>query len=275
MPHRRSADSRDRQGAAVLYDSHVHLDDPSWPVEQMLGELSNLTELDGAMTAGYGPERFAASRAICAGDPRVVRSLGLHPWWLAGQTPAQRDQGWQALLDELDDGPAVALGEIGLDKGLRARLSLEDQLHWMERGLLLARERELPVVLHIVGWYGRALELLRRLGGPWPGVVHRWSGPVELVADFAALGLHISLALEPRSDLTKRAALARAIPRERLLVESDWPFGELTYPQAAVVTRKLAEQIAEWRNDHPEDLLKIVRQNGRSLYLGAQAGQRP
>lgn len=262
-------------GAVVLYDSHVHLDDPAWSVEQILDELSNFGELDGAMTAGYGPERFAASRAICAGDPRVERSLGLHPWWLAGQSPAQRDQGWRALLAELDRGPAVALGEIGLDKGLRTRLSLDEQLHWMERGLRLARDLELPVVLHIVGWYGRAMELLRRLGGPWPGVVHRWSGPVELVTDFAALGLHISLALEPRSDLVKRAELARAIPRERLLVESDWPFGELTYPQAAVATRKLAEQIAEWRNELPDDLLKVVRQNARSLYLGAQAGQRP
>lgn len=261
--------------SAWLYDSHAHLDDPDWPVEAMLAELRGLEGWDGALTAGYGPERFAASRAICAGEPRVVRAVGLHPWWLAAQAPAQREAGWQALVDELAQIGVVALGETGLDKGLRARLDLATQLAWMERSLRLARDRGLPVVLHVVGWYGHALALLRRLGGPWPGVVHRWSGPAELVADFVALGLHVALALEPRSDPARRAAVARAVPAGRLLIESDWPFGDLTYPQAAAATLALAAEVAEWRGEDAEGLLRQVRRNGRSLYLEAPAAARP
>lgn len=259
----------------MLYDSHVHLDDPEGSVEQILQELAGLQQWQGALTAGYGPERFAASRAICDRDPRVVRAVGLHPWWLAARQPEEREQGWRDLHDELRRGPVAALGEIGVDRGLRLRMGVDEQLAWMERGLRLARQLQLPVVLHIVGWYGKALALLTALGGPWPGVVHRWSGPVELVPAYTALGLHISLALEPRSDAAKRAAVAQAVPSARLLVESDWPFGDLTYTQAVDETRKLAQQMALWRQEPAEELLQKVRDNARSLYLGGGVSAAP
>ncbi len=251
-----------------MYDSHAHLDDPATAVAQMLALLGRLPDWQGALTAGYGPERFVASRQLCAADPRIVRSLGLHPWWLAEHPAAHRELGWLKLLEELQSWPAVALGEIGLDKGLRERLDLDQQAHWFERGLRLAQQQRLPVVLHIVGWYGRALEILRQVAPQWRGVVHRWSGPPELVQPYADLGLHISLALEPRPNQVKRAVIAQVVPLERLLVETDWPFLDLSYSQALAAAQQLLSQVADWRGQDLALLQEAVYSNARALYLG-------
>jgi TatD DNase family protein len=252
-----------------VFDSHAHLDDPDWSPEAIASQLAALRATagwQGVLTAGYGPERHAASRALCQSHPEVVRALGLHPWWLAAQTPEARESGWQALVAELDRGDAVALGELGLDRQLKERMALADQRDWLVRGLAEARRRELPIVLHIVGWYGHALDVLRAAGGSWRGVVHRWSGPLELVAPFVDLGLHVSLALEPRAGPEKRAAIARAVPPVRLLIESDWPFGELDYVAAVQATAQLAADVAHWRGEAPALVLERAAAEARQLY---------
>lgn len=253
-----------------MFDSHAHLDDPDWPPALLARQLDDLRrhgQWQGVLTAGYGPERHEASRALCAAYPGVVvRSLGLHPWWLAARDGAGREAGWTALLGELDRGDAVALGELGLDKQLKDRLDLDTQLHWLERGLGEARRRNLPLVLHIVGWYGHALAALQAAGGAWRGVVHRWSGPPELVGPFAELGLHLSLALEPRGIPARRAAVARRVPASRLLIESDWPFADLDYPAAVAATAQLAADVADWRGETAQQVLGRSADLARQLY---------
>ena len=117
--------------------------------------------------------------------PRLWRAVGLHPEALAA---GLGEEAWELMTAELDAPGVVALGEIGLDRRYRDVLPLDVQLAWFRRGLELARARGLPVVLHLVGWHGHALELLRALPPPG-GVVHRWSGAVEMVPAFEALGL--------------------------------------------------------------------------------------
>lgn len=220
----------------------------------------------GAVTAGYGPERFEASRLLCQRFTQIHRAIALHPEWLARAPADTREAAWQQLLAELDRGRVAALGEIGLDRRYRDVLPLPEQISWLHRGLQLAVERQLPIVLHLVGWHGHALDALRQLPLAQGGVIHRYSGAVELVPHFAALGLHISLSLEPRQDLAKRAALARAIPFDRLLVETDWPFGELSYPQALEAMAAMTQQIADWHGVTLADLQIQLAKNAAKLY---------
>lgn len=261
LPH--APDQTSRQ----FFDSHAHLDDPQWPAEETVASVAGRDGWLGTLSAGYGPERFAASRAACASEPRVARALGLHPWWLADRDEAERERGWTALQAELAVGDAVAIGELGLDKSLKERFSAADQERWMRRELALAVHHDLPLVLHIVGWYGKALDILRQAGQPWRGVVHRWSGPAALVPDYVALGLHISLALEPRENPDKRAAVARAVPAGRLLVESDWPFAQLDYGAALDATWDLAERVAYWRGEPVQALVAAHNASCRDLFF--------
>ena len=250
----------------AIFDSHAHFDDPACAPHELAVELGHLPAWDGAVSAGFGPERFAGSRAICSAEPRLQRALGLHPWWLASHTEAAREAGWAELRAELDLGDAVAIGETGVDKGRRELMATDLQIRWFNRHLHEARRRNLPLVLHIVGWHGHAIAALARAGGNWRGVVHRFSGAAELVRDYVALGLSVSLALEPRADPIAREAIARAVPSDRLLLETDWPCRGLRYPAAVAELRALALQIAQWRAQDASSLVALTRRNALALF---------
>lgn len=252
-----------------MIDSHAHLDDPQADPIDILAQLTRLrgSGWSGAVVAGYGPERFARGRALCAGQPLLRRAVGLHPEWLAACVSDQaRQQAWQDLQAESRHDTIVAIGEVGVDKRFREKMPAIAQQMWLARGLLLAAQRRLPVVLHVVGWHGHALEVLRQ--GPLPngGVVHRFSGSPDMVPQYEALGLHIGVCLEPREDPVRRAALVRAIHPERIVIETDWPLHELSYADCYAKLMELAAQVAVWRGADLPGLLVQLARNTRMLY---------
>src|SRR5690606_10769073 len=98
---------------------------------------------------------------------------------------------------------------------------------WLFREqLALAREVDLPVILHVLSAHGRAIELMREDGLPRAGgVMHRYSGPPDLVLIYEAMNLHVSftgIICQPRAN--KPRAAAQRVSLERLLVETDAPF---------------------------------------------------
>lgn len=238
------------------------------PADALHAALDRLTTQGwpGVLTAGYGPERFARSRELAERWPLIRRAVGLHPEHLAELTEPQREQVFVQMEAELAHPSVVALGEIGLDKRYKLPMPLALQLTWFERGLLTATTHKLPVVLHIVGWHGHALDLLRRLGVPHGGAVHRWSGPLEMLKDFENLGLGISMSLEPRETPEKRQALAEQVRADRLLVETDWPFLRMDYAAAVEKMQEMAEKIAQWRQVPLDVLREQVEANARRLY---------
>ncbi len=250
-------------------DSHVHLDDPDEPEPRLHAALQQLVTngWPGALTAGYGPERLARSRALAEAWPQIRRAVGMHPEYLAKlPDDATRQQAHVAMRAELAHPSVVALGEIGLDRRYKDVWPLAAQIAYLEAGLLDARAHELPVVLHLVGWYGHALAVLQRVGVPFGGAVHRWSGPLELVPAFEALGLGIAMALEPRENLANRALLAQRIAADKLLLETDWPFLDLPYDVAVDHLAALGAQVAAWRAEPVAALQIRVAENARRLY---------
>ena len=250
-------------------DSHAHLDDPDVPAPQLHDALQRLVDggWPGTLTAGYGPERFEKSRQIAERWPLVRRAIGMHPEYLARLPDDHaREAARLAMCAELAHPSVVALGEIGLDQRYQKLWPLPAQLAYFEAGLREATLLRLPVVLHIVHWHGHALDLLRRVGVPFGGAVHRWSGPLELVPAYEALGLGIAMSLEPRENPDKRRRLAQTIAANRLLLESDWPFLSLSYDEAVAQMTQLGLQIADWRGESADDLQVRLAENARNLY---------
>ena len=105
----------------------------------------------------------------------------------------------------------VAIGEIGLDRSRHVPPdSFERQESYFRAQLALARDLNLPVVLHVVRAHGAALDILRSDGLPRAcGVMHSYSGSGEMVPAFAALGLMFSFsgaATFPAAKKLRRAA---------------------------------------------------------------------
>ncbi len=255
--------------SAPWLDSHTHLDDPDEPPERLHEAITRLVDAGwpGALTAGYGTERLVRSRELAERWPLIRRAVGMHPEYLAKLPDDRaRERAHAAMCAELRHPSVVAVGEIGLDRRYKDIWPLAQQIVFLEAGLREAAARQLPVVLHLVGWYGHALDALRRVGVPFGGAVHRWSGPLELVPAFESLGLGIALALEPRENLAKRALLAQTIAADKLLVETDWPFRDLRYDEAVRQMAQLGAQVATWRGEAVAALHIRLAQNAQRLY---------
>lgn len=206
-----------------MRDAHCHLDLCEDPAAAMAAGAA--AGVQGWIVAGVDPEGWARQAAIAEADPRVSVSYGLHPWAAA----AASDEQVGPLLEALDAalaGPVrpVGLGELGLDHGRRGPPPTRARQERAFRAqLAMARERDLPVILHLVAAPGRALEILRQDGLPAAGgMVHRWSGPAELVPACVKLGLHLSFSPAFLHSERLRAALV-ATPDHALLLETDAP----------------------------------------------------
>lgn len=190
-----------------------------------------------AAAAGHG-----VRSVVCAGtDPRrdehvpqtplrVHRAFGIHPQHADRLALAAQLEALTRRLDMVRD--VVALGECGLD--LRAgQPPLDVQERTFRAQLELARERGLPVILHVVRAQAKALAILEEVTrhGPLPagGVWHAFAGPAEAVDRALRLGLALSVGALVFNDGARRlrAALPR-IPAERLLVETDAPHAALS-----------------------------------------------
>jgi len=200
----------------------------------------------------------------------VDAAVGIHPHVAAGAS----DDAWAAIVELADEAGVVAVGETGLDydRGFSPRIA---QLVNLRRHLLLGRAVGLPVILHCRSKPGRRdahddlLAELRRAGAGGPAwampvgrpaaLLHSFSGPLDYAEVALALGLAVSFAgLVFRAGEEASAEVARRVPPERLLVETDSPYlappgapRRRNEPRWVGVT---AAWLAEQRGDDPAAL---------------------
>ena len=210
-----------------MIDSHCHLDAAAFDAdrEEVLARAlaRGVTDL---VVPAVGPDAWAPLVALCRGRSGLHPALGIHPQLLPALDPRHDDRHLADLEAALARGGAVAVGECGLDGAAGASgAPLDRQVVVLRGHLALARRHRLPVVLHALRSLEPLLALLRS-EPPLPagGVLHSFGGGPEQVPAFAALGLHFSFAGPVTYENARRPlAAARAVPRDRLLVETDAP----------------------------------------------------
>uniref|UniRef100_A0ACD5V4S2 Uncharacterized protein n=1 Tax=Avena sativa TaxID=4498 RepID=A0ACD5V4S2_AVESA len=209
--------------AMRLFDAHCHLQDP-----RIAAAAPSLIR---AATAS-GVSRFAVNgtsekdwhlvKQMAQEHPAVVPCFGLHPWWVPERSPDWMD----SLRRFLAETPEAAVGEIGLDKGSHGKtIDFGDQVEVFQRQLELAKELEKPVSVHCVRAFGDLLEILKRTG-PFPAgvLLHSYLGSAEMVPSLANLGCYFSLSgFLAGMKSTKTKKMLKAIPLDRILLETDAP----------------------------------------------------
>lgn len=203
----------------MLVDSHCHLDAPEFDADRR-------TVIARARAAGVTrqvvPAVSAASwpglREACRLDHGLHAAYGLHPMYLA----EHRREHIAQLRDWLEHERPVAVGECGLDffiEGLDPAL----QAHYFEAQLRLARDFELPVIVHARKAVDAVLATIRRFA-PLRGVVHSYSGSIEQANRLNAQGFMIGLGGPVTYERAHRLRrVARELPLDWLLLETDAP----------------------------------------------------
>ena len=209
-----------------MIDTHCHLDDALLePDRAEVLARARAAGVTDVLVPATGPAGWAPLLELVAATPGLHAGLGIHPQLLPALDP-RGDEGRLADLDAaLGRGGAVAVGECGLDgPSVAEGASMERQVAVLAGHLTLARKHRLPVMLHAFRAHDAMLALLERDGLPSGGVLHSFSGSAEQVAPYARLGLHFAFAGPLTWERARKPVLAaRAVARDRLLLETDAP----------------------------------------------------
>jgi TatD DNase family protein len=214
-----------------LFDAHCHLGDArvAHCAQALLAQARADAGVAHAVVNGTCEADWAAVADLAAAAPRgvVIPSFGLHPWRVADASPRWAD----ALEAALAAHPRAALGEAGLHAGGACAASLAQQDVALRTQLALATRTRRPLSLHCVGAPAALYDALRACAPP-DGyartglLLHGYSGSAEMIPRFAALGACFSFSATLASWSPARAAATlRAVPDDRLLLETDAPDG--------------------------------------------------
>ena len=202
-----------------LYDSHCHLDAAEFDADRP-AVLARARDAGVARQLVPAVDRASwdAIRTLCAAEPGLRPAYGLHPMFLGRHQPGHLDE----LRDWLESERPAAVGECGLDFFVDG-LDPDKQRLYFRRQLELARDFDLPVVLHARRAVEEVIATLREVGGQ-RGVVHSWSGSEEQARQLFELGFCLGIGGPVTYDRAKRLRRTVAsMPLDCLLLETDAP----------------------------------------------------
>lgn len=241
-----------------LRDAHCHYQFAEVPYAAV--EQARADGVGQAMVNGSAPADWDDVAALGRRDPRNRVSFGLHPW----DVPAA-PAGWEDRLREiLVAHPTAGVGEMGLDRWVKDFDPVAQEAAFRAQ-LALAVELDRALTIHCVKAVGPLMDIVRAAELPRRGfLLHSWNGPAELVPELARLGAYFSFSahhLIPRkADL--RVQFAAAIPRERILIETDAP---ALCPAPEFRLRELAPDAAGVEQNHPSNLVRINAELARTM----------
>jgi TatD DNase family protein len=251
-----------------LFDTHAHLHFPEYDADRA-EVLARAREagVRGIITIGTEVPTSRAAIALAGQLSDVWASVGVHP-----HDAAEADEPTLEEIERLAAAPrVVAVGEIGLD--FFRDLSPRDTQQRVFRHLLgVARRARKPVIVHCRDAHAEVLAILgdervQEVGG----VMHCFSGDVDVARRCLDLGLFVSLA-GPVTYPNARALpeVARYVPADRLVVETDCPFlppqghrGKRNEPALIAIT---AARVAELRGESLPELARQTSANARRLF---------
>ena len=251
----------------MVIDTHAHLEMEAFDDDrEAVLDRAAAAGLTAIITVGTTLPDCEKAVTLAGRYAPVYAAVGVHPHEVKGIDASTYD----ALRRLAREPKVVAIGEIGLDffYDLSPR---EVQLRRFAEQLDLAEELDLPVIIHDRDAHAETLGLLRQRKGRLRGTLHCFSGDAAMARECIDLGFHLSVA----GPVTYRKAdqlreVAREIPPERLLIETDAPYlapqphrGKRNEPAYVLDT---ARRLAEIRGITAGELEHLTAANARRLF---------
>lgn len=248
------------------FDSHAHYDDSRFDADrdEVLASLQAVG-IGAVVNAASDVESSRAALALALRYDFLWATAGVHPH----EASSLDDEALLAVEQLCCSGErVVALGEIGLDyfydfapRGVQRAA--------FERQLALARELDMPVVIHSRDAAQDTLELVQKYRPQ--GVIHCFSGSAELARQYAAMGMYIGFTgVVTFPNARKPLEAAAAVPLSKLLIETDCPYlAPVPFRGKRCDSSMLphtAAAVAAARGIAPDELIRATWENAACVY---------
>ena len=250
----------------VLVDSHCHLDASEFDGDrEAVISRARGAGVHQQMVPAVDAASWPKLREVCAGTPGLYPAYGLHPMYL----DAHRGEHLAQLREWIERERPLAVGECGLDYFVDG-LDRDAQSNYFEGQLQLAREFDLPVIVHARRAVDAVIAAIRK-AGKLRGVIHSYSGSMEQARQLWDLGFMLGLGGPVTYERANRLRkLAAEMPLEHLLLETDAPDqpdvgirGERNEPARL---REVLRVIAELRGEEQAHVAAVTTANARRLF---------
>ncbi|MBE0597526.1 MAG: YchF/TatD family DNA exonuclease [Desulfuromonadales bacterium] len=252
-----------------LVDTHAHLDNAQFRDDREAVIARALEQgVTRLLTVGTDLASSRLSIEIASAHPEVYAAVGIHPH----DALTASEETLEQLRELITSAPkVVAVGEIGLDF-YRDRAPREAQREAFRRQIRLAREVDLPLIVHDRDAHQEVLQILREENAQEiGGVLHCFSGDLEMARQCLELGFYLSFPgtiTYPKNEELRQ--VVRGVPIDRLLVETDCPYlapqpfrGRRNEP---AYVRHTAEAIAAIKGLTIADVARITTVNSYRLF---------
>ncbi|NLO79015.1 MAG: TatD family hydrolase [Xanthomonadaceae bacterium] len=256
----------------MLVDSHCHLQmlDQATPIQTYLDKARE-AGVEHVLTVAVSLEDSKRTIALAECHPQVSASVGAHP----------SDRGPEPTVDEIvhlaaSSPRVVAIGETGLDYHYN-KGDLEWQRDRFREHIRAAREVGKPLIVHTRDAREDTVRLLREeRAAEVGGIIHCFTEDYEMAARCLDMGFYISFSgIVTFRNAEALREVARRVPLERMLVETDSPFlAPVPYrgkPNQPAYVRHVAERLAELHAISLEELARITSENFYTLFPQARS----
>ncbi len=251
-----------------LVDTHTHIHFPDYELDPE--EVIIAAQKDGVtrlVCVGCTLKDSELAIDMAVRHDKIWASIGLHPH--EAKDYVNDDVLLQQFRDLASNPKVVAIGECGLDYYYE-HSSKEDQEKILRFQLTLAQEYDLPLIFHVREAFDDFFAILDDFEGT-RGVVHSFTSDISTLDKILKRGLYIGLnGIMTFTKDKKQLDAAKAIPKDRLLLETDAPFltpkphrGTICQPKHVVVT---AEFLSNLRGETLEELAAATTQNAKQLF---------
>lgn len=253
----------------TFIDTHAHYDDKAFEADlpQVL-EKAAAAGCEAIINCACETKSIKTTLKIAKEHKLVYAALGYHPEDLKGMEYENIDY----LYDRATSSERVkAIGEIGLDYHWMA-VPREEQQDWFVEQIELAKELELPVIIHSRDAAEDTYNILKDARIDYcGGVIHGFSGAKEMAERYLKLGLYLGLGgVCTFSNARKIVEAIPSIPLDRILLETDCPYltpvphrGERNDSSMIV---HVIDFIAQLKGITPEEVAEVTTQNAKRLF---------
>ncbi|BDR63141.1 TatD family deoxyribonuclease [Clostridium tetani] len=204
-----------------IFDSHAHYDDDSFNEDRIkvLEELKN-NNIIGVLNCGSSFKGAVDSLNLAKNNDFFYAAVGIHP-----EYADTVDEDMLNEIKNMTSYPKVkAIGEIGLDYYYEDNPPKEVQKEAFIKQMKLAKELNLPVVIHDRDAHKDILDIIKIFPEVY-GVIHCFSGSVEFARECLKLGYYIGFTgVVTFKNARKTLEVAKEVPIDKILVETDCPY---------------------------------------------------